>query len=330
MVLLRGSHRADGSESEAELVAAAQLVTPEAINFMATYGQGLVSVALTQARCAALQLPSMAVEASSSGKRFTVSVDAHSGITTGVSAADRAHTIRVATAPHSRPSDLVHGGHVFPLSARPGGVLAHVGLAEAAVDLSRLGGLMPAAASCAVLADDGSMLLGPQLERYAERHRLPTLTVWDVLNHRRAFDPLTHTGCMTLLTPFGPFHATRYRSSATGLEQIALIRGDVARRPEVLVGFHSACPAGTPLHPVGCRCRRAVASALRAIEQERRGVLLYQSGHAESAAHWHMSARILRELGVRSVRPIGQNPRQSGELEQQGIQVTTADVLAMA
>src|SRR5947199_2515023 len=266
-------------ENEGDLTIAAQFVTPEAITFMAKEGRGLICLSLTPERCDELGLDLMAAKNESSFETpFTVSVEAREGVTTGISAHDRAHTIQVAIDPESRPHDLVQPGHVFPLKSRAGGVLERAGQTEAAVDLARLAGLNPAGVICEVMNDDGTMARVPDLIDYCERHGLLMVTVADLIAYRRAHDKLIERVVATHLpTAFGEFEAVGYRSLVDDKHHVALVKGEVAGRPDVLVRVHSECLTGDVFHSLRCDCGEQLSSALSMIEREGMGVLLYLS-----------------------------------------------------
>src|SRR5512132_3249873 len=268
---------AEDRENEGDLTLAAQFATPEAINFMATHGRGLICLALTPERCDELGLDLMAAKNESPFQTaFTVSIEAREGISTGISAHDRARTVQVAIDPSSRPQDLVQPGHIFPLQAKPGGVLERTGQTEAAVDLSRLAGLNPSGVICEVMNDDGTMARVDDLERYCARHDLKMITVADLIAYRRKHDKLVERVVETRLpTGFGEFSAVGYRSLVDGKHHVALVKGDVAGADDVLVRVHSECLTGAVLHSLRCDCGEQLESALAMIEREGSGVLLY-------------------------------------------------------
>src|SRR6201990_805728 len=255
-------------ENEGDLTMAAQFATPEAINFMAKEGRGLICLALTPQRCDELGLDLMAAKNESPFETaFTVSVEARDGVTTGISAADRARTIQVAIDPRSAPRDLVQPGHIFPLKAKPGGVLERTGQTEAAVDLARLAGLNPAGVICEVMNDNGTMARVVDLERYCAKHGLKMITVADLIAYRRKHDKLVERVVETRLpTGFGEFAAIGYRSLVDGKHHVALVKGDVAGEPDVLVRVHSECLTGDVFHSLRCDCGEQLESALSMIE----------------------------------------------------------------
>src|SRR5689334_16835431 len=264
-------------ENEGDLTMAAQFATPEAINFMAKEGRGLICLALTPDRCEELGLDLMAAKNESPFETaFTVSVEARDGVTTGISAADRARTIQVAIDPKSKPHDLVQPGHIFPLKAKPGGVLERTGQTEAAVDLARLAGLNPAGVICEVMNDDGTMARVPDLARYCGRHGLKMITVADLIAYRRRNDKLVERVVTTRLpTGFGEFEVVGYRSLVDDKHHVALVRGEVDGAQDVLVRVHSECLTGDVFHSLRCDCGEQLESALAMIDREGQGVLLY-------------------------------------------------------
>src|ERR687885_1702935 len=243
-------------ENEGDLTIAAQFVTPEAINFMAKEGRGLICLALSPERCDELGLDLMAAKNESPFETaFTVSVEAREGVSTGISAADRARTVQVAIDPETRPHDLVQPGHIFPLKAKAGGVLERTGQTEAAVDLARLAGLNPAGVICEIMNDDGTMARVPDLERYCARHGLKMITVADLIAYRRLHDRLVERVVETQLpTEFGDFQVFGYRSLVDDKHHVALVKGEVDGEPDVLVRVHSECLTGDVFHSLRCDC----------------------------------------------------------------------------
>jgi 3,4-dihydroxy 2-butanone 4-phosphate synthase/GTP cyclohydrolase II len=341
-------------ENEGDLTMAAQFATPEAINFMAKEGRGLVCLSLTPERCDELGLELMAARNESAFETpFTVSIEAREGVTTGISAHDRARTIQVAIDPTSRPSDLVQPGHIFPLKAKPGGVLQRTGQTEAAVDLARLAGLIPAGVICEVMNDDGTMARVPDLVAYCERHGLKMVTVADLIAYRRRHDKLVERVVATALpTSFGDFTAVGYRALADGKHHVALVKGDVDGIEDVLVRVHSECLTGDVFHSLRCDCGEQLESALALIEQEGRGVLLYLSqegrgigllnklrayklqeegvdtvdanlrlGLPADLRDYGIGAQILADLGLSSIRILTNNPKKIRGLEGYGLSV---------
>jgi 3,4-dihydroxy 2-butanone 4-phosphate synthase/GTP cyclohydrolase II len=349
-------------ENEGDLVLAAQFVTPEAVNFMAREGRGLICLAITADRCEEMGLSLMAAKNESPfATAFTVSIEARAGVTTGISAADRAHTIQVAIDPQSAPRDLVQPGHVFPLRAKDGGVLERAGQTEAAVDLARLAGLSPAGVICEIMNDDGTMARVPQLAEFCVRHGLKLVTVADLIAYRRVHDKLIERVVSTALpTRFGDFTAVGYRSLVDGRHHVALVKGDVAGTDDVLVRVHSECVTGDVFHSRSCDCGDHLQSALTAIEEEGSGVLLYlaqegrglglldrlRAGAAQAPPgsdgridapddlrNHGIGAQILVDLGLSKIRILTAKPKKIHGLEGYGLQVTDQiafDALAAA
>jgi 3,4-dihydroxy 2-butanone 4-phosphate synthase/GTP cyclohydrolase II len=342
-------------ENEGDLTMAAQFATPEAINFMAKEGRGLICLALTPDRCDELRLDLMAAKNESPFETaFTVSVEARDGVTTGISAADRARTIQVAIDPSSAPRDLVQPGHVFPLKAKPGGVLERTGQTEAAVDLARLAGLNPSGVICEVMNDDGTMARVPDLVGYCERHGLKMITVADLIAYRRKHDKLVERVVATRLpTAFGEFTVVGYRSLVDDKHHVAMVKGDVAGDDDVLVRVHSECLTGDVFHSLRCDCGEQLESALSMIESEGQGVLLYlaqegrgigllnklkayrlQDGGLDTVdanlelglpvdlRDYGIGAQILVDLGLTSIRILTNNPKKIRGLEGYGLSVS--------
>jgi 3,4-dihydroxy 2-butanone 4-phosphate synthase / GTP cyclohydrolase II len=343
-------------ENEGDLTIAAQFVTPEAINFMAKEGRGLICLALTPGRCDELGLELMAAKNESPFETpFTVSVEAREGVTTGISAADRAQTVQVAIDPQSKPRDLVQPGHVFPLKAKAGGVLERTGQTEAGVDLARLAGLIPAAVICEVMNDDGTMARIPDLAEYCRRHGLKMITIADLIAYRRRNDRLIERVVSTRLpTAFGEFEAVGYRSLVDDKHHVALVKGEVVGRQDVLVRVHSECLTGDVFHSLRCDCGEQLESALAMIEREGEGVLLYLSqegrgigllnklrayrlqeedgldtveanerlGLPADLRDYGIGAQILGDLGLSSIRILTNNPKKIRGLEGYGLSVS--------
>src|SRR5687767_7289482 len=270
-------------ENEGDLTIAAQFATPEAINFMATHARGLICLCLTEERCDELGLTPMTHNNETPFKTaFTISIEAREGVSTGISAADRSRTIQVAIDPTKGPHDLVQPGHVFPLRARPGGVLQRSGQTEAAVDLARLAGLNPAGVICEIMNEDGTMARVPDLIPYCQRHGLKMITVADLIAYRRTTEQLVERVVATgLPTAYGEFTAVGYRSLVDDKHHVAMVKGDVSGAENVLVRVHSECLTGDVFHSLRCDCGEQLEAALAQIEREGQGVLLYlsQAGH---------------------------------------------------
>jgi 3,4-dihydroxy 2-butanone 4-phosphate synthase / GTP cyclohydrolase II len=341
-------------ENEGDLTIAAQFATPEAINFMATHGRGLICLCLTEERCDELGLRPMTDNNETPYETaFTIAIEAREGVTTGISAADRAHTIQVAIDPTKGPGDLVQPGHVFPLRARPGGVLQRSGQTEAAVDLARLAGLNPAGVVCEIMNADGTMARVPDLVPYCERHELKLVTVEDLIEYRRRHEKLVERmTTVRLPTAYGEFTAVAFREVLTGKNHVALVKGEVEGREDVLVRVHSECLTGDVFHSLRCDCGEQLELALRRIAAEERGVLLYMSqegrgigllaklkayelqengfdtveaniqlGFPPDAREYGIGSQILADLGLSTIRILTNNPRKITGIEGFGLRV---------
>jgi len=348
-------------ENEGDLVMAAEKVTPEAITFMATHGRGLICLTLDEARIHQLGLPMMVRDNQAQlGTAFTVSIEARRGVTTGISARDRATTILTAIADDARPEDLVSPGHVFPLKARPGGVLVRTGQTEGSVDLARLAGLKPAGVICEIMRDDGEMARMPDLEVFSRQHGVRIVTVADLITYRLQHEHIVErrgAGAMRpgLLGPGEPLQAYLYGAQVEDTEYLALVRGDVraageAGRP-VLVRVQSMCPIGDPL-----RTRPDLAAALEAIDAAEEGVFLYvfnkertslaraferqvgggeappaadrAGGQSEALRDFGLGAQVLADLGCRKIRLMSNSDRKIVGIEGFGIEVVERVPLA--
>jgi 3,4-dihydroxy 2-butanone 4-phosphate synthase/GTP cyclohydrolase II len=347
----------ENRENEGDLTMAAQFVTPEAINFMRKEGGGLICLALTPERCDELGLDLMAAKNESPfNTAFTGTIEARSGVSTGISAADRARTIQVAIDPQTSPRELVQPGHVFPLKARAGGVLERIGQTEAAVDLARLAGLIAAGVICEIMNDDGSMARVPDLILYCERHGLKMVTVADLVAYRRQHDKLVERVAdaeTNLPTAFGDFFAIGYRSLIDNKHHLALIKGKVDGETDVLVRVHSECLTGDVFHSLRCDCGEQLDAALSMIESEGRGVILYlsqegrgigllnklrayklqesgldtvdanlQLGLPIDLRDYGIGAQILVDLGLSSIRILTNNPKKIAGMAGYGLSVT--------
>ena len=343
-------------ENEGDLVCAASAVTPEIINFMASEGRGLICLALTAERADELDLRRMTeFNTEEQGTDFTVSVDAarRFGVTTGISAADRARTIQVCIDPEATPGDLRRPGHVFPLRARAGGVLQRVGQTEASVDLARMAGLYPAGVICEIMSADGTMARRPELEQFAARHGLRFITVAQIIAYRLQTERLVHREADARIpTPYGDWRIIAYRNDVDAFEHVAFVKGEVESREKVLVRMHSECLTGDVFHSLRCDCGEQLDTAMRYIEEEGAGVIVYlrQEGRGIGLVNklrayalqdtgmdtvqanealgfrpdlrdYGIGAQILLDLGLSSVRFLTNNPKKIVGLDGYGLSV---------
>ena len=341
-------------ENEGDLMIAAESCTPEAINFMAKYGRGLICLTLTEERTAQLGLPMMVQENQAQfGTPFTVSIDAKKDITTGISAADRAKTIEVTMDPEATQYDLVMPGHIFPLRAKDGGVLVRAGQTEGSVDIARLAGLKPAGVICEIMNDDGTMARVPELSKFIKEHKLKMITIKDLMEYRLNSEALVEEVAVTQMpTDFGEFKAVAFRNTLIDQVHIALIKGEVTPDKPTLVRVHSQCLTGDVFGSHRCDCGEQLAQALNMIEKEGHGVLLYlyqegrgigilnklkayalqDQGHDTVQANeelgfkpdlrdYGIGAQILRALGLGKIRIMSNNPRKIVGLEAYGLEM---------
>ena len=345
----------EARENEGDLTIAAEKVTPDAINFMAKYGRGLICLALSPEIVEKLKLPLMVYDNRSPYKTaFTVSIEARQGVTTGISAADRAHTILTAVADDAKPEDLIQPGHVFPLRARKGGVLFRTGQTEGSVDLARLSGLSAAAVICEIMNEDGTMARMPDIEKFSKKHDLKIAAVADIIAYRMQTESFVHSAAETILpTPFGEFKAIAFSNDIDDYEHLALVKGDIDPDKEVMVRVHSECLTGDVFGSFRCDCGEQLKKAMEMVQKEGLGVILYlqqegrgiglvnklrayklqdegfdtveaneQLGFDPDLRDYGVGAQILVALGVHKMRLITNNPRKIIGLEGYNLKVT--------
>jgi 3,4-dihydroxy 2-butanone 4-phosphate synthase/GTP cyclohydrolase II len=342
-------------ENEGDLTIAAEKVTPETINFMARYGRGLVCLSMTPERLDELEIPLMVSQNSSRFETaFCVSIEAKGTTSTGISASDRAATVRAAINPATRPSDLARPGHMFPLRSRTGGVMVRAGQTEAAVDLARIAGLYPAGVICEIMNEDGTMARVPQLAKFAKRHGLLMVTIADLIKYRTRNESLVkRVSSAHMPTDYGDFRIVCFENAIDKQTHVALVKGDISSGEDIMVRVHSQCLTGDVLHSVRCDCGAQRDAAMARIEAEGRGIFLYlhQEGRGIGLANkirayelqdegfdtveanerlgfkadqrdYGVGVQILKDLGVRSMRLLSNNPRKLVGIEGYGLSVS--------